>query len=77
VGWPRWALVAMLLLSLISLAQVLSGDAMRLGSAIEIVSCMLTAVGLYLSSTGDAQGWFNMTVIRLRPAKESSVKKPI
>src|ERR1700722_19535363 len=57
VGWPRWGLVAILLLSLISLAQVLSADAIRLGSAIEIVSCMLTAVGLYLSYTGDAQGW--------------------
>jgi hypothetical protein len=59
VGWPRWALVAMLLLSLISLAQVLSGDAMRLSSAIEIVSCVLTAVGLYFSFTGNARAWFN------------------
>jgi hypothetical protein len=61
VGWPGWALAAVLLLSLISLAQVLSGDAMRLSSAIEIVSCALTitTVGLYLSFTGDAQGWFN------------------
>jgi hypothetical protein len=57
-GWPRWALVAMLLLSLISVVQVLSGDAIRLSTAIEILSCMLTAVGLYLSFTGDAQGWF-------------------
>jgi len=58
-GWPRWALVATLLLSLISVVQVLSGDALRLSTAIEILSCMLAAVGLYLSFTGDAQDWFN------------------
>jgi len=26
---------------------------------IEIVSCILTAAGLYYSFTGDAHGWFN------------------
>jgi hypothetical protein len=26
---------------------------------IEIVSCGLTAAGLYYSFTGDAKGWFN------------------
>ena len=31
----------------------------RLDRAIEIVSCILTAAGLYFSFTGDAQGWFN------------------
>ena len=32
---------------------------LELDSVIEIVSCALTAAGLYYSFTGDAQGWFN------------------
>jgi hypothetical protein len=59
VGWPRWALAVMLLLSVISLLQTIGVEGMHLLSAIEIVSCALTAVGLYLSFTGNAQGWFN------------------
>jgi hypothetical protein len=59
VGWPRWALTAMLLLSVISLLQTIGVEGMHLVSAIEIVSCALTAVGLYLSFTGNARGWFN------------------
>jgi hypothetical protein len=59
VGWPRWALAALLLLSVISLLQTIAVDGMHLVSAIEIVSCALTAVGLYLSFTGNARGWFN------------------
>ena len=59
VGWPRWALTAMLLLSVISLLQTIGAEGMHLVSAIEIVSCALTAVGLYLSFTGNARGWFN------------------
>jgi hypothetical protein len=31
----------------------------QLDSGIEIVSCALTAAGLYFSFTGDAKGWFN------------------
>jgi hypothetical protein len=59
VGWPRWALAVMLLLSVISLLQTIGVEGMHLLSAIEIMSCALTAVGLYLSFTGNAQGWFN------------------
>jgi hypothetical protein len=58
-GWPRWALTAMLLLSVISLLQTIGVEGMHLVSAIEIASCALTTVGLYLSFTGNAQGWFN------------------
>jgi hypothetical protein len=58
-GWPRWALAAMLLLSVVSLRQTIGVEGMRLVSVIEIVSCALTAVGLYLSFTGNARGWFN------------------
>jgi protein-S-isoprenylcysteine O-methyltransferase Ste14 len=58
-NWPRWALASALVLSIISLAQVVSDSGMQLDSGIEIVSCILTAAGLYFSFTGDAQGWFN------------------
>jgi heme/copper-type cytochrome/quinol oxidase subunit 4 len=58
-NWPRWALVAALVLSCISLVQVIGEGGLGLGSGIEVVSCALTAAGLYFSFTGDAQGWFN------------------
>jgi hypothetical protein len=58
-NWPRWVLVGSLVLSVISLGQSLVENGVELDSAIEIVSCALTAAGLYFSFTGDAQGWFN------------------
>ena len=58
-NWPRWVLVASLVLSVISLAQTIGSSGVELDGAIEIVSCALTAAGLYFSFTGDAQGWFN------------------
>ena len=58
-NWPRWALVACLVLSTIQLMDILGNDGMQLDSAIEVVSCALTAAGLYFSFTGDAKGWFN------------------
>ncbi|MBR0777847.1 hypothetical protein JQ543_17870 [Bradyrhizobium diazoefficiens] len=58
-NWPRWVLAAALVLSVISLAQIIGEKGLELDSAIEIVSCVLTAFGLYFSFTGDAQGWFD------------------
>ncbi len=58
-NWPRWALVASLVLSVISLLQIVSENGVELDSAIEVVSCAVTAAGLYFSFTGDAKGWFN------------------
>src|SRR5467141_3991169 len=58
-NWPRWALAAALVLSIISLFQIIAERGLQFDSAIEIVSCILTAAGLYFSFTGDAQGWFN------------------
>ena len=58
-NWPRWALVASLVLSVISLVQSSATTACSSTARIEIVSCALTAAGLYFSFTGDAQGWFN------------------
>ncbi len=58
-NWPRWVLATALVLSLISLVQVIADIGLAFDSAIEIVSCALTAAGLYFSTTGDAKGWFN------------------
>ncbi len=58
-NWPRWVLVAALVLSVLSLFPVIGERGLELDSIIEIVSCGLTAAGLYYSFTGDAQGWFN------------------
>jgi protein-S-isoprenylcysteine O-methyltransferase Ste14 len=58
-NWPRWALATLLVLSIISVLQMIGESGLQLDSAIETVSCVLTAAGLYFSFTGDAQGWFN------------------
>ena len=58
-NWPRWVLAAALVLSVISLVDVIGTNGLELDSAIEIVSCVLTVFGLYFSFSGDAQGWFN------------------
>jgi branched-subunit amino acid permease len=58
-NWPRWVLSAAFVLSMISLVQIVGDNGLELDSGIEIVSCVLTAAGLYFSFTGDAQGWFN------------------
>ena len=58
-NWPRWVLAAVLFLSVISLLQVMGSTGMQFDSGIEVISCALTAAGLYFSFTGDAQGWFN------------------
>jgi hypothetical protein len=58
-NWPRWVLTAALAFSVLSLSQVIGDSGLQLDSAIEVVSCALTAAGLYFSFTGDAKGWFN------------------
>jgi cell division protein FtsW (lipid II flippase) len=58
-NWPRWVLLATLVLSVISLFQIVDESGLQLDTAIEVVSCALTAAGLNCSFTGDARGWFN------------------
>ena len=58
-NWPRWVLAAALVLSVVSLAQSISASGIEFDSGIELISCALTAAGLYFSFTGDAVGWFN------------------
>jgi hypothetical protein len=57
-NWPRLVLMVSLVLSVISLVQIIGDAGLRPDSAIEIFSCFLTASGLYFSFTGDAKGWF-------------------
>jgi hypothetical protein len=58
-SWPRWVLLAALVLSVYSLIATIAEVGLQLDSAIEIVSCALTVGGLYCAFTGDAKGWFN------------------
>jgi hypothetical protein len=58
-SWPRWVLLAALILSIYSLLETIGDVGLQIDSAIEIVSCALTVAGLYFSFTGDAKGWFN------------------
>jgi hypothetical protein len=58
-NWPRWVLTAALAFSVLSLLQVIGDSGLQVDSAIEVISCALTAAGLYASFTGDAKGWFN------------------
>jgi len=58
-SWPRWVLVAALVLSVISLVQLIGEKGLAFDSGIEVISCALTAAGLYFSFTGDAVGWFD------------------
>ena len=58
-NWPRWVLAAALLFSVGTLWQAIDESGLELDSSIEIVSCLLTAAGLYFSFSGDAQGWFD------------------
>jgi hypothetical protein len=58
-NWPRWVLAAALVLSVVSLVQIIGEKGLAFDSGIEIISCVLTAMGLYFSFTGDAVGWFN------------------
>ena len=58
-NWPRWVMLAALVLSTISLLLFLGDKGMTLDAGIEIISCVLTTIGLYYSFTGDARGWFN------------------
>ena len=58
-NWPRWILAAALVLSAITLVQVIGVNGLEFDTGIEVVSCALTAAGLFFSFTGDARDWFN------------------
>ena len=58
-SWPRWVLSGALALSVISLLQVAGERGLQFDIVVDGVSCVLTALGLYLSFTGEAKDWFN------------------
>src|ERR1700759_1803860 len=51
-SWPRWVLAAALVLSVISLISIIGEAGLALDSGIEILSGVLTVIGLYYSFTG-------------------------
>jgi hypothetical protein len=57
-GWARWALVAALALSVLSLFDSMNGG-LTLASAIDLFSTILAGAGIYFSFTDDAKDWFN------------------
>ena len=58
-SWPRSVLTVALALSVITLLPTIAARGLQFDSAVEALSCALTAAGLYCSYTGDAKGWFN------------------
>ncbi|MES2751585.1 MAG: hypothetical protein V4661_09465 [Pseudomonadota bacterium] len=57
-NWARMVLLAALVLSVLSIAEILRAVGLQPATAMDVVSAFLTALGLYFSFTGDAQGWF-------------------
>ena len=57
-NWARLVLMASLGLSVLTLVSVLRNEGLSLGTVVDIGSAVLTAGGISLSFTGDAEGWF-------------------
>jgi hypothetical protein len=57
-NWARLVLMGSLGLSILTLVSVLRHEGWSLATAVDIGSAVLTALGLYQSFTGDAEGWF-------------------
>ncbi|EGP07084.1 hypothetical protein CSIRO_3314 [Bradyrhizobiaceae bacterium SG-6C] len=57
-NWARMVLLVAAALSVVSIATTLSETGLQFSTFVDIISTALTALGLYCSFTGDAQGWF-------------------
>ena len=57
-NWARIVLAVAAALSVASIATTLSETGLQFSTFIDIISTAVTALGLYCSFTGDAQGWF-------------------
>ncbi|MGD9839012.1 MAG: hypothetical protein AB7F72_11945 [Afipia sp.] len=57
-NWARMVLLVAAALSVASIATTLSETGLQFSTFVDIISTALTALGLYCSFTGDAQGWF-------------------
>jgi hypothetical protein len=58
-SWPRWVLSGLFALSVSSLLQVIVVKGIEFGTFVDLVSSVMTALGLYLSFTGDAKDYFD------------------
>ena len=58
-SWPRWVLSGLFALSVSSLVQVIAVKGIEFGTFVDLVSSVMTALGLYLSFTGDAKDYFD------------------
>lgn len=57
-NWARMILVAVLVLSVLSIVVSVGQIGLRFSTVVDVVSTALTAWGLWLSFTGDARDWF-------------------
>lgn len=57
-NWARMVLLAAFALSVFSIVEVLRVVGWEFTTVVDVVSALLTALGLYLSFTGDARDWF-------------------
>ena len=57
-NWARMVLLAALALSILSIAEALRIAGWQFTTVVDVVSALLTALGLYFSFTGDARDWF-------------------
>lgn len=58
-SWARWILCVLFGFSVVTLIQMFGEDGLGFGTAVDTLSTVLTAAGLYFSFTGDAVGWFD------------------
>jgi len=56
-NWARMILIAALVLSVLSIMEILRIAGLQIESVADILSAILTGLGIYCSFTGDAQGW--------------------
>jgi hypothetical protein len=57
-NWARMILLASLFMSIISIVGTYNDTGLQFETLVDVLSSILTALGLYLSFTGDAVGWF-------------------
>ncbi len=63
-NWARMILLASLVLSALSILMSVGQTGLQIETSVDIVSAMLTALGLFLSFSGDAAGWFRHSGIK-------------
>jgi hypothetical protein len=57
-NWARIVLLAAMMLSVVSIVTTVGETGLQFSTFVDVVSTVLTAVGLAFSFTGDAQNWF-------------------